>query len=189
MKIREKIGQCHSGLVTVDLDRLLTAIDAYDLRYDQVFEETGARLRVRGEAGLADICVLIAWKRATWGAWIKDFLVTPDAEVRRRTHDAFAASGDQESLDALAPLPGFGGKYAMATVVLCAHDPVHYGVVDRRSLKGLKLLECPVAGGRGITLRYLDRVRELRDLARAQRPELTARNVDQGLWVLGGRYG
>lgn len=181
-----RANRCHSVLVMDDLDRLLVAIDDYDLRYDQVFDETGARLRERGEAGLADVCVLVAWKRATQGAWMKDLLVTPDAEVRARTHDAFAATGDQERLDALAPLPGFGNKYALATVVLCAHDPVNYGVLDRRAIEGLRRLGRPVAGGRGITLRYLDRVREIRDLARVGRPGLTARNIDQGLWVIGG---
>jgi hypothetical protein len=37
-----------------------------------------------------------------------------------------------------------------------------------------------------VTLRYLDRVRELRDELRIRRPGVTARNVDQALWEIGG---
>lgn len=57
--------------------------------------------------------------------------------------------------------------------------------MDRRAFDGLKLLGCPVSRGRGETLRYLDRVRNLRDLVRTAQPAITARNIDQALWVLG----
>src|SRR6266536_6346237 len=169
------------------VDRLLGAMSRYDPSgfYDEVFTEVSDRIGERGEAGKADICVLITWKRAVQGRWITDFLLTPDAEVRDRTRKAFAAATDQQRLDALAPLPGFSAKYAMATVVLIAYAPVEFGGLDRRALHGLKVLGCPVTAGRGVTLRYLERVRELRDAAAARRPGVTARNIDQALWVLG----
>jgi hypothetical protein len=57
--------------------------------------------------------------------------------------------------------------------------------MDRHAFAGLKLLGRPVSRGRGETLRYLSRVRELRDLVRTVQPTITARNIDQALWVLG----
>ena len=88
---------------------------------------------------------------------------------------------------ALAPLPGFKMKYAMATAVLACNDPDEFGVLDWRALKGLMRIKRPVEAGRGETLRYLDRLRELRDLVRGFRSSVTARNVDQGLWFIGGQ--
>jgi len=167
--------------------RLLDAVERYDPsgNYDEVFDQVSARFQAHHEATKADICILICWKRITQGGWIEDFLSRPDSEVRARTRAAFAAGSDQARLDALAPLPGFGVKAALATAVLTAHDPVDFGVMDRNAFAGLKLLGCPVSRGRGETLRYLDRVRELRDHVRTTKPTITARNIDQALWVLG----
>lgn len=92
---------------------------------------------------------------------------------------------DQERLDALAPLPGFKSKSSIATAVLACYDPDEFGVLDSRTLEGLERIERPIARGRGETLRYLDRLRELRDVMRSVRPKVTARNVDQGLWRVG----
>jgi hypothetical protein len=110
----------------------------------------------------------------------------PDAEVRAATREALAATTDQDRLDALAVLPGFRQRYAIATAVLAAHDPENFAVLDRRTLKALQHLGCPVLRGRGETLWHLDRIRDLRDQVRDRRPGVTARNIDQALWVLGG---
>ena len=74
-------------MMKICVDRLLDAIGRYDPSgcYDEVFTEVSDRIGERGEAGKTDICVLIAWKRATQGAWITDFLLTPEAAVRDRT--------------------------------------------------------------------------------------------------------
>jgi hypothetical protein len=66
-------------MMKICVDRLLDAIGRYDPSgcYDEVFTEVSERIGERGEAGKADICVLIAWKRAVQGRWITDFLLTP----------------------------------------------------------------------------------------------------------------
>ncbi len=111
----------------------------------------------------------------------------PDAEVRNRSHAVFATGmTDQQRLAALAPLPGFATKDAMATAVLACNDPNDYGVMDRRALDGLKRVCRPIRRGRGRTLRYLDRIRELRDLVSDTKPNVTARDIDLALWTIGG---
>jgi hypothetical protein len=166
---------------------LLDALSRYDPsgNYDEVFNQVSARIQAHHEASKADICILICWKRITQGGWIKEFLSRPDSEVCARTRASFAADSDQTRLDALADLPGFHGKAALATALLAAYDPSDFGVMDRRAFDGLKLLGRPVSRGRGETLRYLSRVRELRDLVRTVQPTITARNIDQALWVIG----
>lgn len=74
----------------------------------------------------------------------------------------------------------------MATAVLTAYDPEEFGILDWRALKGLERIGWPIVRGQGETLRYLLLVRELRDAARVERPSVTARNMEQGLWILGG---
>lgn len=167
--------------------RLFEAMDQYGPYYDEVFWEVSTRIRERGEAGKLDLAALICWKRSGQGSWVSDLMERPDAEVRECSRAAFAAGlTDQQRLDALAPLPGFKSKYAISTAVLACYDPDDFGVLDWRALKGLVLVERPIERGRGETLRYLDRLRQLRDLARGSRPNVTARNVDQGLWFIGG---
>jgi hypothetical protein len=107
----------------------------------------------------------------------------PDADVRKQCRAAMSTHiTDQERLDALALLIGFRSKSAIATALLACYDPEEFGVLDRRALEGLRRIERPIARGRGETLRYLDRVREL---ARGARPSVTARQIDQALWLVG----
>jgi hypothetical protein len=167
---------------------LLDAMDQYSQSYDEVFIEVGERLREYGEAGKLDLAALICWKRSGQGKWVSELMELQDAEVRAATRKALVASTDQDRLDALAVLPGFRQKYAIATAVLAAYDPENFAVLDRRALKALERLGCPVIRGRGETLRYLDRTRDLRDQVRDGRPSVTARNVDQALWVIGGYH-
>jgi hypothetical protein len=166
--------------------RLLHAIDQYSPHYDEVFWEVSARIREHGEASKLDLAALICWKRSGQGHWVFDLMDMPDAEVRKHTNAALAAElTDQQRLDALAPLPGFKSKYAISTAVLACNDPDDFGVLDRRALEGLGRIERPVKRGRGETLRYLERLRELRAVAQGFRPGVTARNIDQGLWLIG----
>jgi hypothetical protein len=169
--------------------RLLDAMAAYDDNdpyYDEVFDETSARIREAGEASKADIAVITFWKRSAQGSWIGDLLALPDVEVRQTTRTAFAAAGDAAKLDELSTLPGFRRKHAIPTALLCAHDPVDYSVMDRRALSALAGLGLGVGPQRGMTLRYLSRVRAVRERLAEQRHGVTAREVDKGLFILGG---
>ena len=166
--------------------RLLDAMDQYGPFYDEVFWEVSSRIREQGEAGKLELAALICWKRSGQGHWVSDLMELPDTEARKRSHAAFAPRmTDQERLDVLATLPGFKAKSAIATAVLACNDPAEFGVLDRRALDGLRRIERPIKLGRGETLRYLDRLRQLRDLVSVARPGVTARNLDQSLWFIG----
>jgi hypothetical protein len=167
--------------------QLLDAIDKYSPYYDEVFWEVHTRITKRRAAGKLDLAALICWKRSGQGYWVADLMNLPDIEIRERSHKAFAHQlTDQQRLDALASLPGFKSKSSIATAVLACIDPYEFGVLDWRALKGLERIERPIRRGRGETLRYLECIRELRDLTRSLRPRITARNIDQGLWHIGG---
>jgi hypothetical protein len=167
------------------VDRLLAAMDEYGPYYDEVFWEVGSRIREHGEAGKLDLAALICWKRSGQGNWVRELLAQPDGDVRRNTRAALVAGlNDQERLDALAHLPGFKGKAAMATVLLSCYDPHEFGVFGRRAILGLTKVGRPIVRERGETFTYLRCVRELRDLARRSRPSVTARNI--ALWFIGG---
>jgi hypothetical protein len=168
--------------------RLLEAMDQYNPYYDEVFWEVSSRIRTQGEAGKLDLAALISWKRSGQGSWVLDLMELPDSRVRRCSRPALLPGlTDQQRLDALAVLPGFHNKSSMATAVLACHDQNEFGVLDRRALNGLENIKHPIERGRGETLRYLDRLRQLRDLVRQARPNATARNVDQGLWIIGSQ--
>jgi hypothetical protein len=170
--------------------RLIDAMDRYNPIYDEVFWEVSDHIRNHGEIGKLDLAALVCWKRSGQGHWVLELMEWRDVDVRDRCRAAFAdVLTDQQRLDALAPLPGFKRKYAIATAVLACYDAREFGVIDRNALKGLGCINRPINSGHGITLRYLDRLRELRDLVRVKRPSATARNVDQGLWVLGSECG
>lgn len=155
--------------------RLSDAIASYDRRsggrYDEVFHEVGCRARSEGEMGKAGVAALGFWKRTMRGPWMGGFLDTSEGEVRAATRLAFTAADrtdDREALRALAMLPGFANRGAMATTVLACYQPDGYAVMDRRALAGLAALGRPVEGGSGVTRRYLTEVRGLRsDLADA----------------------
>jgi hypothetical protein len=167
-------------------DWLLEAMERYHPFYDEIFWQVNARIGEHGEAGKLELAALICWKRSAQGRWVSDLMELPDAEVRKQCRVAMSAHmTDQERLDALALLPGFRNKSAIATALLACYDPKEFGVLDRRALEGLRRIERPIARGRGETLRYLDRVRELRDLTRGTWPSVTARQIDQALWFIG----
>lgn len=170
---------------------LLAAIDECAVRagdhYDEVFDDTSRGIRDAQEVGKADIAALAAWKRSAQGRWIGELMARPDSSVRETTSRAFQASGDVARLRALADLPGFRRQGPIATLLLCAFDPNAYGIMDRRALAALDEVGMGVHRSWGMTVRYLERVRAIRDeLLCARRNPLTARHVDQGLYVLGG---
>ncbi len=166
---------------------LAEALSRYDPtgHYDDVFHEVSNRAQRDRELGKADLCTLICWKRSARGSFVTSLLEQPDEKVRAVTRATFAARSDEDCLVALAELPGFKGRGPLATVVLCAFDPMNFGVMDDRSDRGLTLLGQPIVGLKGYTTRYLQLLRELRDEWRITRPEATARDVDKALWVLG----
>src|ERR1700734_4036773 len=83
---------------------------------------------------------------------------------------------DQERLDALALLPGFRSKSAIATALLACYNPEEFGALDRRALEGLRRIERLIARGRGETRRYLDRVRD--DSSAVYEPRTAQSNSD-----------
>ena len=112
-------------------------------------------------------------------------LKIPEVEVRAITRAGFEAVIDPNALAALASLPGFKQRGVMSTALLCAYDPVRYGVMDRWALKGLTTLGRGVGRSLGMTVRYLEVVRALRDELRTTRPSTTARDIDKALFMLG----
>lgn len=169
---------------------LLTAIDEYPVRtgdhYDEVFDATSKGIQRAQAAGKADIAALSAWKRSAQGRWLGELMARPESSVRETTRQAFQATGDAARLRTLADLPGFRRRGPIATLLLCAFDPSEYGIMDRRALAALDELGLGVDRSRGMTVRYLAHVRLIRDELRARRGDVTARAVDQGLYVLGG---
>jgi len=185
-------------LTNAQVSQLLDAIDVYETNceYDSVFCDVHDRLAAAGAAGKLDIAALVFWKRAAQGKWVKKFLSTPEETVLAATRAAFAAAQDGSALVELAVLDGFKTMGPIATTVLCAFNPDHWAVMDRRALRGLTRLGHGLPRRRrGRTVAYLRRVRELRDCLRRaampserwrqRQPGITARDVDKGLFVIG----
>ncbi len=171
-------------------DHLLAALDSYGSgtgrEYDELFYEVHNRISEAGDAGKMDIAAITFWKRSGQGKWIGDLLRRPEVEVRAATRAGFTAGDDRAALTALAELPGFKRQEAIATALLCACDPMRFGVMDRRALKALALMGRGVGSSRGMTIRYLETIRGLRDEVAASRPGTTARDIDKALFMLGG---
>lgn len=181
-------------LSAADAERLLKAIDAYDTPagqvYDELLLEVGGRLRANGHAGKLDLAALAVWKRSAQGSWIGNLMNTPESVVVTATRASFEAAerhDDLGALVALRPIPGYCRQEAMASALLTAYDPIRYGVLDRRALFALEQLGLPLPRTTGMTLRYFEVVRSLRDHMEPARPGLTARKIDKGLYVLGER--
>lgn len=168
---------------------VLAAVDRYDVEvgpaYDEVFAQVHDRITATGTAGKADIATIAFWKRSAQGTWAGKLLKVADHDVRIVTATAFAAGTDAEALHALAELPGFQRQEAISTALLCAADPHGYAVMDRRARNALDMLGLGVGTSRGMTLRYLERIRSIRDELTCERPNLGARDVDKALYILG----
>jgi hypothetical protein len=175
------------------LDRLVGAIDEYSQRnpyYDQTFAETGDRIRAAGYLTKLDVSALVFWKRMRIGAWATDLLNLADDEIRERSAPTFAEHLDtEERLSTLDLLPGFpkrGG--ALASAVLSAWDPDRFPVMDRRAWSGMEAL-FPRESLRPRTfIRYLELVNTIRAelVGKSARGNVTARDIDKGLFILGG---
>jgi hypothetical protein len=167
---------------------ILTAITEYDgseSNYDEVFLQVQANIAANGCAGKVDIAAITFWKRSAQGAWIRELLSVPEADVQATTRRAFEAVDDRAALKALSVLPGFRSQGPLATALLTAHDSDNFAVMDRRAFTGLGRLGIEMARGTGETLRYLSTVRQLRTAASRLRPDITTRDIDKGLYILG----
>jgi hypothetical protein len=115
---------------------LAAAFDEYPHLYDQVLEEVHARLNAVGYATKLDLAALITWKHIQNAPWMQKLLKQPPMAVQQRTQAAFAPGiSDQQRIDALESIPGFGGGGgAFTSVLLAAWRPTEYGVYDDSEL-------------------------------------------------------
>lgn len=176
------------------LDLLANHIRIYEDRssnYDEVFEIASMRIRQRGSAEKQDLASLAFWKRLNCSSrWVTSLLHMSNREVREVTAAAFREREAHARFGVLArQLPGCGNWGPFASTVLCAYDPVNYAVRDRRAIKGLERIGCRIQTGSGEWRRYHDQVLEVRDALRQDSnwEDATARQVDKGLFELGGR--
>jgi hypothetical protein len=174
-----------------DVLALAECIRAYEARaatYDELFEATSASIRARGRAGKADLAALAFWKRLNCNTkWVASLLQLPESVILDVTGSAFEMPDCRGRFQALERLPGFRNWGPFASTLLCAYDPQNYAVRDRRTLNGLGRLGVPIADGRGVAVRYHERVEQLRDVLRQQPgwSDVSARQVDKGLFELG----
>ena len=176
-----------------DLDRLLEEAELYnrdDPHYDDVFNDTGRRLRSQAFATKEDVAILAFWKAINLAVpWAKDFLRADPRVVHGATQQAFREGvEDADRLAALEHLPGFrswrdptGG--AIPSTLLCCWNPHDYAVTDIRVREAL--LDLTGYQVRGL-LDYWDAVRIIRRAAARLRPSVTARDIDKGLFRLAG---
>jgi len=164
--------------------------------YDEVVAEVSKRTDQQGNLGKADIGALVAWKRLNASTrWMADLMQTSDATVRALTAEArksalqddltleLAAAGARS---ALAPIPGFRVGDALASAVIYALAPGRMAVYDRRAQAGLELLGLDLASKPGRYGRYMALVDQLSKEASVEGLTLSAREIDLGLFTLGG---
>jgi hypothetical protein len=72
-----------------------------------------------------------------------------------------------------------------SSTVLAAWDPLRFPVLDDRASNAVRGLTLTSTPGTLRYLEYLSIVKYLRDRLEAHRPRITARQVDQGLYILG----
>ncbi|HTC70662.1 MAG TPA: hypothetical protein VK662_13920 [Acidothermaceae bacterium] len=165
--------------------------------YDQTFRIASDAIRTTREAGKAEICLLVTWKRSAQGSWLGAFLALDDADVRAWTRHAFEPLWDQsadpvtvagEAFARLrhADIPGFG-RTALPSALLCAADPQRLAVYDRRAQTALDNLHLRIDGAHGFYAGYIAVVTQLRhDLADLSGHPISARDVDEALYEYGG---
>lgn len=177
-----------------DLALVLAAIESYDdaaPHYDQIFNDTGRRLRDQGFATKEDVAVVTFWKAINLSTpWVRAFLNLDPLLIREATQEAFRRGiSDRNRLVALQKLPGFrwwGGPNggAIPSTLLCCWDPHDYAVTDRRAREGLlNLVGYQVKD----LLDYWQAVRIIRDATAGLRPNsVSARDIDKALFTLAG---
>jgi hypothetical protein len=110
---------------------------SYSPVYDEVLQEVHARLSTSGYATKLDLAALIAWKHVRNAPWMAQVLDLSPLTIQSRTQAAFENGlTDQERLDALSYIPGFGGGGAFTSVLLTAWRPSRYGVYDENAATG-----------------------------------------------------
>lgn len=180
--------------MTCSTDRLLlpnaqqdlaAAFDRYPHLYDQVLEEVHARLNAAGYATKLDLAALITWKHIQTGPWMQRLLTQPPMAVQQRTQAAFAPGiSDQQRIDALESIPGFGGEGgAFTSVLLAAWRPTEYGVYDNRAsgIGWAQVVDPQCACNRHELPVYFD---HLRRMAGELHGGWTPRDVDMALYSL-----
>jgi hypothetical protein len=127
----------------------------------------------------------VFWKRVRQAKWMEKLLLTPDRLVRERTAAAFAPRlSDAQRLAELGPLPGFGGGGAIASLLLCAWDPIEYGVYDRLVVSAKQRLIVPACTCNWSALpTYFEHLRKIRDELSTGGAHWTARMVDMAMVV------
>lgn len=180
-----------------EVDRLVAARgdDTFEV-YDEVLREVEGRIADNGFAGKADIGALVFWKRIQANTrWARDLHAVPDEEVRRITQRAFTAvraedttvpQRAQTARTELQVLPGFRSSYSLASALLVAASPGTMAVYDRRARSGLAALGVPFdpRDGYGAYMTLIESMRH--DVNTATGSNWTARDVDLGLFLLGG---
>ncbi|MCU6481942.1 hypothetical protein [Arthrobacter sp. A2-55] len=181
--------------------KLLNAHTAYFTEagpsYDEVLFEVAARVGTSGSIGKADIGALLFWKRLRADTrWVRHIMNLPDHQVRNETRTAVEAANDPDLSTpdaaaagrlALSSLPGFKSGDALASALLLAAAPDRMAVYDTRAQKGLKELDLELTAARGRYGRYMGIVEGLKATALHYGQTWTARDVDLGLYSLGGR--
>lgn len=188
METKHRVGELHAAV-----ERYRKSVSPF---YDEVVEEVSKRAAQQGNLGKADIGALVAWKRLNANTrWMANLMRTSDETVRASTAEARrSALQDGSTLElaaagarsALAPIPGFGVGDALASAVIYALAPGRMAVYDRRAQAGLELLGLELTSKSGRYARYMALVDQLVSEARVEGLSLSAREIDLGLFALGG---
>ncbi|QNG38944.1 hypothetical protein F1C76_02060 [Geodermatophilaceae bacterium NBWT11] len=166
--------------------------------YDEVLREVEGRIADNGSAGKADIGALVFWKRIQANAkWVLDLHRVSDEEVRRvtgravravRAKGAIVPERAEAARTELQALPGFRSRasYSVASALLVAASPDTMAVYDKRARIGLTALGVAFQPeyGYGAYMTLIESMRH--DVNTAQGLSWTARDVDLGLFLLGG---
>lgn len=111
----------------------------------------------------------------------------PDRVIRECTAAALAPGlSDKQRLDELARLPGFKNEGAIASALLCAWDPLDYGVYDTNTLNAMKgRAACECKSELNNLPSYFSHLRRMRDELSTGGALWTARMVDMALFKIG----
>jgi hypothetical protein len=188
MEPQQRVGELHAAV-----ERYSESASPF---YDEVVAEVSKRADQQGNLGKADIGALVAWKRLNASTrWMADLMRTSDATVRALTAEArMSALQDGSTLEvaaagarsALAPIPGFRVGDALASAVIYALAPGRMAVYDRRAQAGLELLGLELTSKSGRYGRYMSLIDQLVREASVEGLTLSAREIDLGLFTLGG---
>jgi hypothetical protein len=184
------------------VQRLIEARAAHEelglATYDEVIREVADRIDEAKSVGKIDVGALLFWKRLRADTkWVREFMTTPENEVRAVTRRTVAAARDgstllaeasREARASLSELPGFGVGDALASAVIFACAPDRMAVYDRRAHQGLRKLNGVDVGDRpGRYGRYMAQLASLVDAVNAVGSEArwVPRDVDLALYVIG----